>query len=460
MVHASTGRREALSGGRRDIRNVCLFEPGPSFPTPFLQYRVPRLGLILLGTILRRAGYRVEVFLSDDYPAFAGAVKHADVVGVSAITATAHEAYRACDMARAAGAVTILGGPHPTFLPAEAAQHADVVVRGEAESVILSVIRAIDGDPDAAEALPSSTPTPIAVVGSHERCDLDRVPTPDFSLVHGGDIEAYPVQTSRGCDKHCTFCSVRKMFGNGIRERSIRRIRDDIAPLRGKPLFICDDNFGANCTRDRGVLEMLVRSDLVPARWSTQVCTDVAGHPELLSLMRETNAHFLCVGFESSSASQLAAYRKEQDLDRMWRSADVLHSWGFKIHGMFILGGDEETADDVERTLGFAEKAALESAQFLALTPLPGTELAARLEEEGRVLTHDWRYYDGQHVVFRPRLMSVDDLASALVEARRRIPACPRDSVRGPNTAVSQSRERTVGPRELGTGALGRGGPL
>jgi radical SAM superfamily enzyme YgiQ (UPF0313 family) len=44
------------------------------------------------------------------------------------------------------------------------------------------------------------------------------------------------------------------------------------------------------------------------------------------------------------------------------------------------------------------------------LTPLPGTKLFKRLDEEGRILHKDWSKYDTQHVVFSPAGMSPEEL--------------------------------------------------
>src|SRR5438105_1661765 len=57
----------------------------------------------------------------------------ADVVGLTAITGTAQRAYRIADELRSKGHTVVLGGPHVTLLPEEAAAHADAVVVGYAE---------------------------------------------------------------------------------------------------------------------------------------------------------------------------------------------------------------------------------------------------------------------------------------------------------------------------------------
>ena len=80
--------------------------------------------------------------------------------------------------------------------------------------------------------------------------------------------------------------------------------------------------------------------------------------------------------------------------------------------GCFVFGLDEDTPEVFERTAEFVVEACIDLPRFAIATPFPGTPFFRRLEAEGRILTRNWELYDGQHVVFRPRLMSVDELQS------------------------------------------------
>ena len=57
----------------------------------------------------------------------------ADIIGMTVITGTALRSYELADSYRARGIAVVLGGPHVTLLPDEAAEHADSVVTGYAE---------------------------------------------------------------------------------------------------------------------------------------------------------------------------------------------------------------------------------------------------------------------------------------------------------------------------------------
>ncbi|MDQ5946063.1 MAG: hypothetical protein QG619_1486, partial [Pseudomonadota bacterium] len=57
----------------------------------------------------------------------------ADIVAMTVITGTAKRAYELAARYRAAGITVVLGGPHVTLIPHEAAEHADAICVGYAE---------------------------------------------------------------------------------------------------------------------------------------------------------------------------------------------------------------------------------------------------------------------------------------------------------------------------------------
>ena len=63
-----------------------------------------------------------------------------------------------------------------------------------------------------------------------------------------------------------------------------------------------------------------------------------------------------------------------------------------------------------DQLAGRAVQARIDLPRFAIVTPFPNTALYKRLLAEGRLLTKNWELYDGQHVVFRPARMTVDEL--------------------------------------------------
>jgi radical SAM superfamily enzyme YgiQ (UPF0313 family) len=77
---------------------------------------------------------------------------------------------------------------------------------------------------------------------------------------------------------------------------------------------------------------------------------------------------------------------------------------------MFVLGGDDDSEKTIWDTLKFAIKQKIDTIQMMILTPVPGTKLHEELKKQNRIFSHDWNLYDGQHVVFKPKLLSAKQL--------------------------------------------------
>ena len=77
-----------------------------------------------------------------------------------------------------------------------------------------------------------------------------------------------------------------------------------------------------------------------------------------------------------------------------------------------MLGFDHDDTGVFERTVEWIEANRLECATLHILTPYPSTPLFAQMDREGRLLHKNWELYDTAHVVFRPALMSTEELAA------------------------------------------------
>jgi radical SAM superfamily enzyme YgiQ (UPF0313 family) len=113
------------------------------------------------------------------------------------------------------------------------------------------------------------------------------------------------------------------------------------------------------------------------------------------------------VGLESLSQENLRATGKSPNLGTdMGAAITTIHKAGIEIIGSFVLGLDADDRGVFARTVAFAEQHKLVAAQFAVLTPFPGTAMRQQLEDEDRILGHDWSHYTMSNVVFRPRQMT------------------------------------------------------
>jgi radical SAM superfamily enzyme YgiQ (UPF0313 family) len=205
------------------------------------------------------------------------------------------------------------------------------------------------------------------------------------------------------------------MFGREYRFRSAQNVVEELASRQAKTFFFCDDNFTANPQRTRALLEIMPKNRI--RRWACQVRCDVAKDDELLRLMASAGCDVVCVGFESVNPETLKSYQKRQSIDDIINAIRCFRKNKIRIHGMFVLGSDSDNEKTVWDTLRFAIKQKLDTIQMMILTPIPGTKLHEELKGQKRIFTHDWSLYDGQHVVFRPKLLSARKLQMEVVKA-------------------------------------------
>lgn len=408
---------------------IVFIEPKAPGPHIFSAFPLPRLGTILLATMARDHGWEAEVIFEQSQAIDWDALAACDVVGISTITSTAPRAFAIADQVREMGIPVVMGGPHVTFLPEEALDHCDYVVRGEAEPEFPRFLAMILGAvaPEAVAGL--SWWQEGAIVhnrDTHGCADLDELPAPDLSLVKGytGRIAGWtlvPVQTSRGCPFDCSFCSVTGMFGRKYRHRSTESI---IAELRKydhprSEIFFYDDNFAASPKKTHDLVDAMLDEGF-QFRWTAQVRADIVRDRALVEKMAKSGCTTVYIGFESVNPASLKAVKKQQTVEQMRDAARILHDVGIRVHGMFVLGLDDDTPKSVRETVRFARREKMTSAQFMILTPLPGSRAYDELEASQRIRFRDWGLYDAHHVVYQPLHFSQLTLQRAQIWAHRK----------------------------------------
>jgi len=377
---------------------VVLIEPRAALANVYSQIPMPLLGPLYLGTILKNRGHDVVIYKEDVYTPDYSKI-NADVIGISILTSTAKRGYEIAK--KFPREKVIIGGVHASLMPYEALQYARQVVIGEAEEVICDMVEGKIKD---------------SLVQGKAVENLDSLPIPDYSLVQGmKSLRIRPISTSRGCPHGCSFCSVTKMFGHKYRFRGAESVLTELDVAKKQDIFFCDDNFVANPQRTRDLLARIIPKKI--KGWTCQVRCEVARDPELLDLMHKAGCRVVCIGFESINQKTLQAFNKKQTVTQIIDSIRNFHRKNIKIHGMFVLGGEDDTAMTVWDTVRFALKEKIDTIQMMILTPFPGTKTHDFLAGENRIFTKDWSLYDGQHIVFRPNLVSPKDLQLNVVRA-------------------------------------------
>src|SRR5262249_47364136 len=133
------------------------------------------------------------------------------------------------------GVPVVLGGPHATALPEEAARHASAVVVGEAEDTWSRVLD------DAAHG----TLEPVYV--SPRQAPLAAMLASRSDLIKGRCYAKSVTIATRGCPHRCDYCSIPLLYGPGtVRYRPIDEVVREVATTPTRAVVFWDDNIGAN----------------------------------------------------------------------------------------------------------------------------------------------------------------------------------------------------------------------
>ena len=325
-------------------------------------------------------------------------VRAGDVVGIGIHTANALRGYRLGQRVRGRGAFVVFGGIHATLFPDEAREHggAHAVVTGDGDRIWSRVL----------DDCERGEPQPRYEGG---RVDGDAFMSARWDLLDANRYMWASVQTVRGCPKHCSFCSVWRTDGQKPRQRAIAAVVREIVELRRKGfrfIVLADDNFypvtlGDLAAADRRAdkrqhaalralrderFELMARLEQLPSDmvFYTQITMEAAEDPEFLAAMRRARIRGALVGVESVTPEGLKAVFKNfneagEDLVtrlQAFRAADV------HVLGSFIFGLPTDTLETFTATADLAQRAGVSFAQFVMLTPLPGTLDFAKWERE------------------------------------------------------------------------------
>lgn len=260
-------------------------------------------GPLILGGILKKAGHDVSVYEElNAHVNINKLMKTVDVFCFSVITSNAERAYELADLIHEkSSAKVVMGGIHITYMPEEALRHADQVMTGEDEEVILDVIEG-----RRTEKQVKGTPV----------CDLDKLPYPDYSVLKTPCASANII-TTRGCPFKCTFCSTTRMF-HPYRKRSIDHVINEIKmykKLGFKYINFEDDNFTADKDRAKEICRRMIKEDLIFKEVFFFGRADLAYDEELLDLLEKAHLNRVLMGIESLNQKALNAVHKQQNIN-------------------------------------------------------------------------------------------------------------------------------------------------
>ena len=321
-----------------------------------------------------------------------------DVVGIGIHTSNALRGYHLGREARKRGATVVFGGIHPTLYPDESRElgTAHVVVKGDGDLVWSQVLNDIESG------------SPLATYEGG-RVSGDSFSPARWDLLPATRYMWGSVQTLRGCPKHCSFCSVWRTDGQQPRQRLADAVVTEIVELRRlgfRFILLSDDNFYPVTLEDLRLAErqgnMARLAELKEIRaerftlmaklaklpndlvFYTQITMEAAEDPEFLRAMNKARIRGALVGVESVTPEGLKAVFKDFNCagDSLVVRLKEFRKHGVHILGSFIFGLPTDNTDTFGATAELAQRADIAFAQFIMLTPFPGTVDFVKWEEK------------------------------------------------------------------------------
>jgi radical SAM superfamily enzyme YgiQ (UPF0313 family) len=357
----------------------------------------PRWLFVLAAATPRSAGDPILVDESLE-PVMPESIMPGDIVGISVHTGNALRGYQVGRLARARGAWVIYGGIHATLFPEEAFE------RGEAHAVVTG-----DGDITWGKVVTDCMAGKPGRIYEGGRIDgTDFLPA-RWDLMQPEKYMWASVQTIRGCPKHCSFCSVWRTDGQHPRQRQYQRVIDEIVDLRRlgfRFIALADDNFypvtltDLRLAREQNNIakveeltairkerfQLMAELAKLPKDmvFFTQITMEAGEDGEFLDAMRKANIKGALVGVEAVTPEGLKAVFKDFNYsgEALAKQLQTFKQHGVHVLGSFIFGLPTDKPETFGATVAMAIKAGVTFAQFVMMTPFPGTVDFSRWEKE------------------------------------------------------------------------------
>lgn len=316
----------------------------------------------------------------------------------------------------------ITGGHSATFLPEMVLNNgADIVVRGEGEKTLPILLDALNKNNNLEDIIGISYKSengefihnPAREFLSEE--ELDGLPAPFYP--EETKTKRGVLETARGCPYGCEYCGVTKFFGRRTRRKSNDKILEDLENLMSNginKLFFSDDHFAMRKEKTKDLLRKISNNKhLRKISYSAQLSINSAFKNDkqneidydFLRLLKKANFGYVFLGIESLNDATLEEWGKPATAERNIKAVNAFRNQGILVHGMMMIGSDSDTNETLNYTSDWC-KNNLDSVQYFAPIPIPGTPFGDRMMEQGRVIPdnfpNDYHLFDGQYVIINP----------------------------------------------------------
>ncbi|MBN2144696.1 MAG: B12-binding domain-containing radical SAM protein [Candidatus Aureabacteria bacterium] len=385
-----------------------------SLPIIAKKASMPPLGLITVAAMIP-SQHEIRLIDMNIGPLEEKDMLWADMVMTSSMIVQKESLQEVIDMANRLRIPVACGGPYPTQYYGEI-HGADYLLLGEAESGVLdSFLRDVEKgevkrvyarpvirskavekkiDEEELASLYAFSGENAEIISGMPRPSMVSSPVPRFDLLKMDEYASMAVQFSRGCPFFCDFCNEATLFGHEARVKSAGKIMEEIRQIfslgyRG-PVFVVDDNFISNVRAvKRALLELRLfqESNNYPFTFYTEASINLARDEELMAMMRDARFDMVFVGIETPDKNVLKSMNKYQNVrTNLLEDVRKIQSYGMEVTAGFIIGNDKDPENITDQIFDFCREAGIPKVMAGLLSAVKGSELYARLREEGRLL--------------------------------------------------------------------------
>jgi len=398
-------------------KNIILVNPAIHFQGVLTHGMYPNTAIMILATILDRAGFKVKI-VDGRYQTANNAIKtilnevndSLLFVGFSVMTIQLPWAYYVSTAvkSKAPGVKTIWGGVHPTLFPEQTIEDTavDIVAVDETASTINSLAQTLsqEGDLSTIPGILYKDPKVKRTQANGIRDNFQNIPYINFELInhrrysqnnniaieefYAGqykNCKAYPLIAGLGCSYRCTFC-INVILGKNYFYRGAPEIIERIKLLQknygANFIHTMDENFFISKKRTFEFLDLLEKEN-ISIKWRPQIRPDYFNdnyiNLEVARRLERSGMIVAAMGVESASQSMLDKLQKNMQVEQIIKTAEILSKTNIVPKMNFMVGLPGESQADIQKTYRLAvkirklvKKSCVSIAPF---KPYPGSQL-------------------------------------------------------------------------------------
>ncbi len=429
------------------ITKLLFVEPPRNFWFVMGEYLPPPSALLILAAYIERELPEIEIEILDcqaERINWYGLEKYIEsskpsIVLTSGFTCNAYSCVKTCEIAKKVdeNIITIVGGIHFSFTPEESLVNfpeIDIIVRGEGELTLVNLIKTLNKTVKIDQVQGVSFKNKKEIIHTKSRPlikNLDTLPYPAYHLVEdnlkkyhftmmaGRNTRYMILETARGCEYKCSFCTQWNHWGGTWRTKSTKRIVDEIEYLNetfgGKFIWFTDDHVNLHQRGKQLYEEIKHRKCKDDIMLFFQARTDdIANNADLIPKLRESSVYWIMCGVESNSEENLKEYKKGVINSDAYTAMKTLTKNDIYAQAMFVIGSRRDTHESIESLRQFSLDIAADLAIYTALTPFPGTIYYNTAKKNGWIEDYNYSNYDMVHAIMPTETLSKKEVQEEL----------------------------------------------